>query len=107
MAHSCEASKVSVGKFYLAIDKNLKEKGIRADYAYILIKSKYPDEEMTYGVSKEKMLAEMMNSDIISLNEEVKTLTQQLETSRKELNTNNCELRDITKTTDNFSKRSH
>ena len=55
-----------------AIDKNLKEKGIRADYAYILIerlKSKHLEEEpMTYGISRDKKIAEKLSLDISHLN---------------------------------------
>ena len=55
---TCTASKMAIGKLYLTIDKNMKEKGIRADYAYILIehlKSKHLEEEpMTYGISRDK-----------------------------------------------------
>ena len=104
------ASKMAIGKLYLTIDKNLKEKGIRADYAYILIehlKSKHLEEEpMTYGISRDKKIAEKLSLDISHLNGEVSDLKQQLESSRNELQSTNQALRDITNEINTLQKKS-
>ena len=102
------ATKVAIGKFYVAIDKNLKEKRSRVDNVYRFIervaKSRQSsDNLMTYGPDSEVVEVKVMRAEmkhcteqVEQLNVEVIELKQQLEASRKQLQSSRCALRDVT-----------
>ena len=97
---------MAIGKFYVAIDKNLKEKGSRSDNVYRFIervaKSSEPDKLMTYGkgITELKTLragVKHCTELITDLSTQVNELAQQLEASRIQLQSAQCALRDVTK----------
>ena len=98
-------TKVAIGNFYLAIDKNLHEKGGRPDNIYRLIdrvaKCSNVDEMMVYGSLTElrSMQAEVKEytDRVFDLTCQVSELKHQLEESRKELHSARSELSDVTK----------
>ena len=96
-------TKVAIGEFYLAIDKNLQEKGGRPDNVYRFIdriQVSDPDELMVYGSLAElkAMQAEVKHctNHVSHLTCQVSELKFQLEESRKQLEFANCALCDVT-----------
>ena len=96
-------TKVAIGKFYLAIDKNLQEKGGRPDnvYRYIdRIQVSDPDELMVYGSLAElnAMQVEVKHctNHVSDLTCQVSELKFQLEESRKQLESAKHALCDVT-----------
>jgi hypothetical protein len=99
-------TKVSLGKFYIAIDHNLKERRIRADNAYRLIeklslmKCACSNELMSYGVDevtlKCKRNLKECKDQIDNLTTEVSEIKKQLEFSKNQLQATQNILRDVT-----------
>ena len=98
------STKGEIGKFYLAIDKNLQGKGGRPDNIYRFIErvtsATDSDEVMIYkGVTElNAMQAEVKHctENVSTLSCQVSELKQQLEESTKQLQAAKCALRDIT-----------
>ena len=94
-------TKVAIGKFYLAIDKNL---GGRPDNVYRYIERvasvSEPDQLMSYGCATEvrSMRADIKHctGHVYNLSSQVSELKQQLTESKKELEAAKCALRDVT-----------
>ena len=92
---TCSASKVELGKFYIAIDKSLQEKKMRPDNAYrfveTLVTSSLPrNTVVNYNI--EKGTVKVLESDLKQCNEQIQKLTEdfaamklQLEDTKKEL----------------------
>ena len=104
---TCQSTKVAIGKFYIAIDKNVRERGSRPDNVYRFIervaKSSESDKLMTYDkgaciTELKTMRSELKHctDHVTSLNREVNELKQQLEESRKQLHSAQDALRDVT-----------
>ena len=96
-------TKVAIGQFYLAIDKNLQEKGGRPDNVYRFIdriQVSDPDELMVYANLAElkAMQAEVKHctNHVSDLTCQVSELKFQLEESRKQLESAKCALCDVT-----------
>ena len=94
-------TKVAIGKFYLAIDKNL---GGRPDNVYKYIERvasvSEPDQLMSYGCATEvrSMRADIKHctGHVYNMSSQVSELKQQLTESKKELEAAKCALRDVT-----------
>ena len=98
-------TKVAIGKFYIAIDRNLREKGCRPDNVYRFVErvanTGHPDELVTYdrGITELKaMQSEVTRCTeyVTNLGTQVCELKQQLEESKKQLHSARCALRDVT-----------
>ena len=97
-------AKAAIGNFYVAIDKNLKEKGSRPDNVYRFIeniaKSEPSDKLMMYGKSTYVNELKAMRAQVQQSTEHITQidieLKQKLEASRKQLHSARCALRDIT-----------
>ena len=102
-----KSSKISIGRFYIAIDPNLKERGLRADNVYRLInriaKSDQPSSKMmSYGPDKAVSEIKAMQAEAKHCSQQVENLVSEyhelkskFETSRKQLCSARKALRDI------------
>lgn len=75
---SCRSSKITIGRFYIAIDSNLKEKGMRADNVYRLIErvsnSRRPSNTlMSYGIDTAMAEIKAMQKEATHCREQVET----------------------------------
>lgn len=98
---TCKSTKIAVAKFYLAIDKNLNERGGRLDNIYRFIERVSrldPDKLMCYKYSTESACSALKQSTntISGLVDEIQLLKQQLASSREQLHSANLALRGIT-----------
>ena len=103
-----EATKSMIGRFYVAIDKNLKDRGSRADNVYRFIErvvecSQSSDATMSYGLDKEIVEVKALRKKVKHCTEtldkfskETDELRKQLEDSKKQLCSARCALRDVT-----------
>ena len=99
-------TKVAIGKFYIAIDHNLKEKSSRPDNVYRFIEGvvnskQEPHELMVYV--KDRNIVKDMTSQLEQCTRQLEEvslkyseLRQQFKTSRDQLKTTKLALRDIT-----------
>ena len=105
---SCGSSKITIGRFYIAIDSNLKLRGMRADNVYRLIDgvsySHCPSNTlMSYGIDTAVGEIRAMQKEathcreqVETLNSEYRELRKEFEKSREELQLARKNLRDIT-----------
>ena len=104
-----QVTKVAIGKFYIAIDSNFKEKGSRPDNVYRCIErisksQQQSDKPMVYvkdlyckEVKDITSQLKQCNEQLIELNTECSELKQQFKDSRDQLGAFKLALRDITK----------
>ena len=103
---TCGTTKVAIGKFYIAIDRNLRERS-RADNVYRFIErvaksTQLPDEVMKYDdnsdihIKSVRVELKQSTEKVETLSMELSELRQQLEASRRQLHSANCALRDVT-----------
>ena len=101
-------TKQAVGKFYIAIDQNLKNRGTRADNVYRLIErvcqSKQPSTSlMSYGPDQAAADVKVMRTQLKECTKQVEEMTSEynelkrkFEASRKQLHCAQQALRDVT-----------
>ena len=100
------ATKVGIGRFCIAIDKNLQVKGCRPDNAYRFIQrvvhSKLPrNTQMNYGLQEQeikslKLKVEACTQQVEKLTSDQKKMKQDNKRMKKELDQVKCALRDVT-----------
>lgn len=93
------ATKIRIGRFYIAIDRNLQVKGCRPDNAYHFIQrvveSNLPQSsQMDYGLQKQEI--NTLKSKIETCTQQVEKLTSDHKRMKKELDQMKRALRDIT-----------
>ena len=105
---TCGTTKQAIGKFYIAIDQNLKDRGMRADNVYRLIEricqSKQPSSSlMSYGSDKAAADVKVMRTQVKECAKRVEQITSEygelkrkFEESRKQLRCAQQALRDVT-----------
>lgn len=103
-----DLTKISIGRFYIAIDSNLKRKGMRADNVYRLIdrisKSDQPSSTlMSYGSNETVTAIRAMQAEAKHCTQKIENLASdyhelkcKFENSRKQLGSARKALRDIT-----------
>ena len=103
-----QVTKVAIGKFYIAIDSNFKEKGSRPDNVYRFIEritksQQQSDKPMVYvkdlyrkEVKDLTSQLKQCNEQLIELNTECSELKQQFKDSRDQLGASKIALGDIT-----------
>lgn len=84
------STKVAIGQFYMAIDKNLAEKRCRADNAYRFIEriakcNQPPDKLMTYGLDKAVSEVKVVQAEMRSCTEQVQKLNMEVDELRQQL----------------------
>ena len=106
-----------IGKFYIAIDNNLKEKGGRPDNVYRFIEGvanskQQPDKPMVYGkdhhqseVKDMTLQLKQCTRQLEELNSECVELKARFKTSRDQLEASKLTLRDITNEKMHLKKR--
>lgn len=104
---TCQSTKVAIGKFYIAIDKHLRERGSRPDNVYRFIEKvanmqpSAAEKIMMYdnSITKLKVMQAEVRScteDLRKMDAEVANLRDQLKQSRDKLHSTQCALRDVT-----------
>ena len=105
---TCGTTKQAIGKFYIAKDQNLKDRGMRADNVYRLIEricqSKQPSSSlMSYGSDKAAADVKVMRTQVKECAKQVEQITSEygelkrkFEESRKQLRCAQQALRDVT-----------
>ena len=96
---SQRATKIVIGRFYIAIDRNLQVKGCRPDNAYRFIhrvvESNLPrNTQMNYGMQEHEI--KTLRSKVESCTQQVEKLTSDHKRMKKELDKTKLALRDIT-----------
>ena len=97
---------MAIGKFYIAIDRNLRERS-RADNVYRFIErvaksTQLPDEVMKYDdnsdihIKSVRVELKQSTEKVETLSMELSELRKQLEASRRQPHSANCALRDVT-----------
>ena len=105
---SCRTTKQTIGRFYCAIDPNLKAVGYRADNVYRLIEklsqSSSPKRLMLYnrGMCSELCVC---TDKIETLNEECERLTDRYKRSQKQLSAARKALQDVTNEKSDLQKK--
>lgn len=97
-------TKVLIGRFYIATDYNLQEKGSRPDNVYryidnIACSKRQSDEPMVYNIQGVKQMSSQLrecSEKLEELNVECSQLKQRFEISRNQLKTAKLALRAIT-----------
>ena len=105
---TCGTTKQAIGRFYIAVDQNLKDRGMRADNVYRLIErichSKQPSSSlMSYGLDKAAADVKVMRTQVKECAKQVEEITSEyselkrkFEESRKQLCCAQQALRDVT-----------
>ena len=101
-----QATKVGIGRFCIAIDKNLQVRGCRPDNAYRFIHrvvhSKLPrNTQMNYGLQEQeikslKLKVDACTQQVEKLTSDQKNMKKDNKRTKKELDQMKCALRDVT-----------
>ena len=112
---SHNASKSDIGRFYMAIDRNLRLKDCRADNIYRFIErishsSRAGDVLMTYDNNSSLLVASQRtmrecSAQVEELNSEVIELKKELQASRKQLQSTRQALKDLTNESSTLKKQ--